>query len=245
MRQIQLQVMALFLAAAFVASSGLQAQEIKVPVADEVKAEVPALTKFHDVVYKIWHTAWPEKNAVMLRELEPEVVQLSADLFKAELPGILREKKTLWNENVDKLKIIVADYKTAAQGKDDQKMLNVAEQLHTQYEKLVRIIRPALKELDAFHAVLYPLYHYYMPEFNLEKIKGSVAELRTSMATLNKAVLPDRLKEKEKAFAAARSKLSESVKLLDSSLKSNDKKTINEKVDVLHSRYEELNKIFE
>lgn len=235
----------LFLVAALVASSGLLAQEKKTPMANETKAEVPALTKFHDVIYRIWHTAWPEKNAKMLSELEPEVDRLSADLFKAELPGILREKKILWNENIDKLKTIVEDYKAATQEKNDQKLLNVAEHLHMRYEKLVGIIRPALKELDAFHAVLYPLYHYYMPEFNFEKIRNSVADLKTTMEALNKAVLPDRLKEKEATFAVARSKLSESIKLLETALQSKDKKTINEKVDALHSRYEELNKIFE
>jgi len=245
MIQKQLRVATLFLIVTFIAFSGLPAQEKKMPVADETKAEVPALTKFHDVIYKIWHTAWPEKNAAMLRELEPEVDQLSADLIKAELPGILREKKALWNLNIGTMKAIVADYKAAAQGKDDQKLLSVAEQLHTQYEKLVRIIRPALKELDSFHAVLYPLYHYYMPEFNLEKIASSVTALTAAMESLNKAVLPARMKDKEAAFADARTRLSESLILLDASLSSKDKTIINEKVDALHSRYEALNKIFE
>ena len=27
------------------------------------KAEVPALSSFHEVIYVIWHEAWPEKDA--------------------------------------------------------------------------------------------------------------------------------------------------------------------------------------
>ncbi len=67
---------------------------------------------------------------------------------------------------------------------------------------LVRVIRPALKELDEFHAVLYMLYHYYMPGDSLEQMKSSAVALKEKMVVLNKAVLPERLKSKEPAFAA-------------------------------------------
>ena len=42
--------------------SVLRAQE----TSKEVSATVPALTEFHKVIYKIWHTAWPNKDYDML-----------------------------------------------------------------------------------------------------------------------------------------------------------------------------------
>ncbi|MEK6571475.1 MAG: hypothetical protein AABZ61_08905, partial [Bacteroidota bacterium] len=49
------------------------AQEKKEPQGAETKAEVAALTKFHSVIYKVWHTAWPEKDVNMLADLLPEI----------------------------------------------------------------------------------------------------------------------------------------------------------------------------
>ena len=36
-------------------------------------AGVPALDSFHEVIFKIWHEAWPKKNTAMLQQLLPEV----------------------------------------------------------------------------------------------------------------------------------------------------------------------------
>ena len=33
----------------------------------EVNSSVPELFEFHDVIYPIWHTAYPEKNYQMLK----------------------------------------------------------------------------------------------------------------------------------------------------------------------------------
>ncbi len=60
-------IASLILLPSFVLSQGT-----KQPTKDETKAEVPALDNFHDVIYKIWHTAWPEKDVKMLAELFPE-----------------------------------------------------------------------------------------------------------------------------------------------------------------------------
>jgi hypothetical protein len=211
----------------------------------EVKAEVPALTEFHSVIYKIWHTAWPNKDYAMLQELLPDVEKLAGNVAKAELPGILRDKKTVWDENIKKLQEIVVEYKTATEAKNNENLMQAAERLHSQYEKLVRTIRPVMKEIASFHESLYPLYHYYLPNYEIEKIKTSVAELKEKMDILNKAELPERWKEKEKKFTAARKKLSKSVDDLAKVVQTNDKKKIKNSINKMHSQYQVLEKVFD
>ena len=211
----------------------------------DATAKVTALESFHETIYKIWHDAWPKKDAAMLQKLLPDVEKGISEVAAAKLPGILREKKSVWDSNIKKLQAIGSDYKAAAAAKNDAALLDAAEKLHSQYEALVRVIRPALKEIDDFHSVLYKLYHYYMPEFNIGKIRSSAAELKQKMAALNAATLPERLKKKEAEFFAAREKLAKSVDAFDSSLGSNDQKKIKESVDSLHASYESLNAVFE
>ena len=38
----------------------------------EATAEVPALDSFHEVIFKIWHEAWPKKDAALLKQLAPD-----------------------------------------------------------------------------------------------------------------------------------------------------------------------------
>jgi hypothetical protein len=207
-------------------------------------ARVPALDSFHEVIAQIWHEAWPKKDAALLRKLSPEVEKGIETVAAAPLPGILREKKTVWEEGVKKLQTAGAEYKTAIAGKDDTRLLAAAEALHSRFEVLMRAIRPALKELDDFHAVLYMLYHYYLPKYDFEKIKSSSSELRQKMAALSAAQLPERLKHKEAEFQAARLQLSQSVDSLETALRTNQEKTIKAAIEAMHSNYQALDRVF-
>lgn len=220
-------------------------QEQKAPSATETKAEVPALTNFHAVISQLWHDAWPQKDHETLAKLLPDIEKHSAEIAAAKLPGILREKQNAWDENVKALQEIVGEYKTAVEKQKNSQLLDAAEKLHTQYERLVRVIRPALRELDDFHTVLYWLYHYHAPAYELEKIKTSVGELQVKMDALNKATLPGRLKNKEEAFVASREKLAASVAALAANLPSNDEKTIKAAIETMHSDYEALQRVFD
>jgi hypothetical protein len=211
----------------------------------DATADVPALSSFHEVIFKIWHEAWPKKDAAMLRQLLPEVEKGISQVVSAPLPGILREKKASWEAGVKKLQAVGLEYKTAAMGKDDPALLAAAEKLHSQFEGLMRTIRPALDELDEFHAVLYMLYHHYLPKYDIQNIRTSAAELKQKMAALNSAGLPERLKQKEPEFQAARTRLSASVDALEASLKANQEQKIKEAVNTLHSNYQALDRIFE
>ena len=211
----------------------------------EATASVPALDSFHEVIFKIWHEAWPKKDTATLRQLLPDVEKGISAVSSAPLPGILRDKKTAWDEGVRKLQAAGSEYKAAAAGSDDPKLLAAAEKLHSQFESLMRTIRPALKELDEFHAVLYMLYHHYLPKYDLQNIRASAAELKQKMAALNSAKLPERLKQKEPEFQSAKAKLSTSVDGLESAVQTNAEQKIKDAVNSVHSNYQALDRVFE
>ncbi len=225
----------------FVITVPLMAQE-----KHEVNSEVKELSEFHDVIYTIWHTAWPEKNIQMLKELLPDVEKAYAKVKDAKLPGILRDKKGKWDEGLKKFGASVDAYKDAA-GKDNgQALLDAAEKMHADYEGLVRVVKPVLKEVDAFHQELYMMYHYYSPNFELEKIKSSAAVLKAKMDAMMSAKLSKRLEPRQEKFDAARKGLMEAVVNLNEVVaKSTDKKTITDAVDGMHTKYADLEKVFD
>jgi len=225
----------------FVLAVPLMAQE-----KHEVNSEVKELSEFHDVIYKIWHTAWPEKNIQMLKELLPDVEKSYAKVKDAKLPGILRDKKGKWDEGLAKFGVSVGAYKDAA-GKDNgQALLDAAEKMHADYEGLVRVVKPVLKEVDAFHQELYVMYHYYSPNFELEKIKSSAVVLKSKMDAMMSAKLSKRLEPRQEKFDAARKGLMEAVVNLNEVVaKSTDKKVITDAVDGMHTKYADLEKVFD
>jgi len=223
----------------------LLSQEATKDRASETSATVPALNDFHTVIFNIWHTAWPNKDYDMLTALLPEIEQRITAVANAELPGILREKKVAWRNGVEKLQAIVKEYKVAVEAKQKQPLLDAAEKLHAQYEAIGRVIRVPLKELDDFHAVLYMVYHYYMPQDSLEEVKVSVGQLQEKMAALNKATLPSRFKGKEESFTVARDQLDKAVAELAAMVRSNEFGKIKAAVEATHTSYKALAKIFE
>ncbi len=233
--------------AIFFFQNNVLAQEKKNDVFDstETVMEVPALSDFHTVIYQVWHTAWPEKNYTMLKELFPEIESGSKKIAEVQLAGIFRDKEKIWKENVEKLIDIVSEYKTAMEYNDNAELLDYAEQLHSQYEKLVRIVRPVLKELSDFHETLYPLYHYYLPENNVEKIHSAVKILQEKMLALNNATLSERWKKKEADFIESRKELSDAVQMLADMFPSNDTAEIAERIETMHKKYQDVEKVFE
>jgi len=212
----------------------------------EVNSEVKELTEFHDVIYQIWHTGWPQKDIKLLISLTPDIEKGFDKIRNSELPGILRDKKSKWDDGLKKFKIIVEMYKVAAAKKDSVGILNAAEKLHSQFEALARIVRPVLKEVDAFHQELYVLYHYNMPEYDYTKIQKSAVVLKEKMKDLMKAQLSERMKAKKDTFEKCKAELNTTVdKLNEIVLKGNDKNAINTAVNAVHSKYQELEKVFD
>lgn len=212
----------------------------------EVNSEIKELTEFHDVIYQIWHTAWPEKDIKLLKSFVAQVEDGYEKIKKAELPGILRDKKSKWEDGVKKLGEFVELYKSTASKTDSVGLLNAAEKLHAQYEVLVRIIKPLSKEIDNFHQELYMIYHYYVPNYDYDKIKKSVTMLRARNESIFVSKIPERLKAKKEAFEKAKIELDNAVQeLFELVLNVNDKDKITKAVDVVHSKYQELEKVFD
>jgi hypothetical protein len=215
----------------------------------EITANVPALQEFHTVIFSLWHTAWPKNDTDMMTRLLPDIEKGAAAVSAAALPGILRDKKPAWDAGIQKLGEAVTAYRSAVEAQDNEKLLAAAEQLHARYEGLVRVIRPVLKEIDAFHTVLYMLYHYYWPENNMPRIRESMGALTEKMAALDTVVLPKRLEAKSQTFTAARTKLGNAVKALRELVAPEydvpTAEDLKAAVTRLHNGYLALEKVFE
>jgi hypothetical protein len=170
---------------------------------------------------------------------------LAKNLFEAKLPGILRDKKAKWDEGMEQLKKAVEDYNKAAAGKDDQALLDAAEDLHTKFEMMVRLIRPVLKEIEEFHKVLYVVYHKYLPNKEFDKIKAVCDDFILKAEAITKASLPKRLEGKSEEFSAAAKDLLEASKKLKTTSSTQDPSAVEKAVEYLHTKYQDLEKIFD
>jgi hypothetical protein len=235
----QLSFLAAALAMLFVA--GAAAQDMK----SETSSEIPALSAFHEVIYPIWHTAYPSKDYAALRGFIPQVDALAAKIFAVQLPAILHEKTAKWNEALAQFKASVETFDKSAAGKDDAALLNAAEALHAKYEGLVRAIRPVLPEMDVFHQALYVVYHKFAPEKQYDNIRGASADLLAKAEAVAKAQLPKSRESKAEAFKKAAADLVEAAKTLDAAGKNHDHEGMEKGVDVLHAKYQALEKLFE
>jgi len=215
------------------------------PCEEELRAEVPALDDYHGVIARLWHQAWPARDFDTLAALLPEIESGAESVRAAELPGILRDKAPAWNAGVEEMGRIVREYASAVADKNLQATLDAGESLHAQFERLVRIIRPALPEIDAFHQSLYQLYHYQLPAYDLDGIRSTAAEMKERMTSLNQAKLPARLESRKDAFESKRKALDEAVeKLAVVTQAGTDKDAVTGAVEQVHDRYVDLEAIF-
>lgn len=238
MRLVKFFILVLF----FIMQVGYAQEEID----HEVNTDVPELREFHKTIYTLWHKAWPEKDYEMLKSLIPDIEKGYQKIKDVELPGILRHKKDKWDNHVDKLKQNVEKYKTAVAKGENQQLLDAAENIHSQFEHLVRAIRPVLNEMEEFHKSLYILYHYHIPEYDYSKVKETVSGMMVKMEDLMKTELPQKLEDKKDKYEKAVNNLNESVKNLYEIVNNrNDEKAIKKAVNKMHSRYQALESIFD
>jgi len=214
------------------------------PKPEELKPSVPALDAMHDVIMPLWHDAWPNKDAKAMAELLPGIEQHVAAVAKATLPGILRDKQAAWLSQVTDLKATVAAYKAAVGARDNEALFKAAEKLHMQYEGLVKLVRPVLKEMEDFHATLYVLYHYQLNPLQLAKVSESAGALKLKMDALNKAALPARMAAKTEAFGAQRARLGKSVDDVAAAIAGGDETKVKAAIELMHAEYESLERIF-
>jgi hypothetical protein len=211
----------------------------------ETESTVPELIDFHEIIYPIWHTAFPAKDYTALRGFVADINARAAKINAAALPGILREKKLAWESGLAEFNLAVTAYGNAAAGSDDQALLDAAELLHARFEMLVRAIRPVAKEVDAYHKVLYVVYHKYLPEKKYAEINSVTADMVAKAEAVIQAVLSPRLAAKTKAFQAAAAKLLAETKALEAAGKAGIEKDIALLVEKVHGAYLDLQKVFD
>jgi hypothetical protein len=214
-------------------------------LAQETESAVPELAAFHEVIYPIWHTAYPAKDIAMLKSLVPQVNELAGKVFAAKLPGILRDKQARYDAGLAEFRKSVEAYNAAAKGTDDKALLDAAEVMHAKYEMLVRAIRPVLKEMDEFHKALYVVYHKDLPAKDWASVRAAAPDLKAKADAVTQAKLPARLEAKAEAFAKASGELAKAAGVLAGLGAKADGAAVEQAVLKLHARYQELEKIFD
>ena len=210
----------------------------------EINSSIPALSEFHEVIYPIWHTAYPNKDIAMLKEMVSEVNEGAEQIYSAQLPGILRDKNQDWDKGIENFRSSVEKYNDAMDGNDEE-MLNSAEQLHSNYEMLVRIIRPVTKEVDEFHKVLYMIYHHYWPNKNSEEFNSAVDDLVIRAEELNTCILPNWATDKTDVFKEQSQKLFNSTSnLKELNNHSAIDSDIDKAIESVHNDYMALEALF-
>ena len=213
--------------------------------ATELAAEVAELEAVHEIMAPMWHDAFPARDFAAIQEAVPQFEPLLGELDSAELPGILQDKQTTWDEGKVRLMESFGGLKTAAEAGDEDGMLAYAEAFHMNYEGLVRIIRPVLPELAAFHQLLYGLYHYYGPGYDLEKIEHSATEMAAAIPALQEAELPARLADHQAHFEMVVKTMGEAVGSLMATLDDPSRADIEAAIEAIHTAYQEAEGIFD
>jgi len=211
----------------------------------ETESAVPELDAMHGVIFPIWHIAYPKKDITALKGFVPEIDRLAAGVLAARLPGILRDKEVKWQAGLAEFRKSVDAYRRAAGGGDDSGLLAAAENLHGAYETLVRTIRPVLGEVDAFHKILYVVYHKDLPEKKFAAVETASRELTARAEAIQKANLPARLAGKSAAFQTASAELLEAARELEAVCRKGESSAVEGAVLALHTKYQSLEKVFD
>lgn len=235
-----MKIISTFISMAFCASVAIA------QLPDETNGRVPELDAFHKPIYELWHNAWPAKDIEKLKAIYPDVEKAWAALTAAKLPGILRDKQEKWSEKLGVLTQSVKEYKSAVEKDDKEAILKTTEDVHMNYEMMVRLVRPIVKELDVFHQSLYLLHHYYIPDNKVEQIRATADSLVQKMVALKGAALPKRLEAKTEQFKKAVKSLDESVNAFAEAVKAKKGKEELAKLEnTLHARYQVVEKVFD
>lgn len=212
----------------------------------EITSSVPELFDFHEVIYPIWHTAYPNKDYSLFKQLLPDVNAGVEKVNSAKLPGILRDKETEWKAGLEKLNKSTKDYNKACEENNEAGILTSAEELHSNFEMLVRIVKPVTKEVDEFHKVLYMIYHHYGPNKTTEELNKAIDDLYKRADELKNCTLPKWASDKKEDFTKAADELYIATKELKELKDSKaDDKQIDSGIDKVHTNYQKLEALFD
>jgi hypothetical protein len=213
----------------------------------EITSEVPELSDFHKIIYPMWHDAYPAKDYDALKGFVPQIKASVESINRAELPGILRDKEAEWKSGLDELNIAAQNYFNAANGNDNEALLAAAERLHSVYERMNRVIRPVIKEIDDFHQSLYIIYHKLYPDGKYDEIAGLTGDLMIKAEAIMKCPrerLKRMLGDNITKFDVSAKHLFNATIGLKEALNGDDPEKKNEAVESLHTAYQDLDAVF-
>jgi hypothetical protein len=213
----------------------------------EITSSVPELANFHEIIFPIWHTAYPAKDINALKGYVPQIKASMNAINKAVLPGILQDKENLWKNQLQQLNVAAENYYKAAGKNDDEAILAAAEELHHNFEMMNRVIRPGLKEIDDYHQILYIIYHKLYPNEKYDEIAGFMdilIERADAIRKYPREKLKKRLGDNTSKYDPAAIELYTATTTLKEVLKGNDIVKKSEAIQYMHSRYESLDALF-
>lgn len=214
-------------------------------VGAELQASVPALSALHEVVGPLWHDAWPNKDYALIRSSLPNLARGVEAVAAAKLPGILRDKAADWKAGVATLEKAVSDTGKSAAANDEKGMLDGVEAVHSAFEALVRVVKPPMKELDAYHQVLYTLYHKALPAGDVVAMREAAEELDFRCEALVAAPLPRRATGREQAVKDALAALCKSTAELRALPAETGREAMAAAVEKTHTAYQAAEAAFE
>ncbi len=211
----------------------------------EIQWSVPELFDFHEVIYQIWHEAYPSQDIDKLKSLVPDIKTNIDKINNAKLPGIVQDKREKWEEGLKKLNNSAEEYYRAAEVSDNNALLDAAEKLHADFEMMVRIIKPIMKEVDEYHKVLYVIYHKIIPYDKFSELEPLIDELIIRAEAIPNGKLSKRIEAKKEEFFSVVNELIEATKAVKDVLKTNNSEKIKSAVEVMHTKYQKLENLFD
>lgn len=215
------------------------------PVTEMKKPKVEGIDEFHEVLHLVWHSYLPDSDYQSIRETVPEFRKTLEILMKSDVPAFYQHVKDDFEKKRQNLALSIEHLDSVAQGGDDKELEKAVEGVHNAFVLMAYVLAPRIKEIEEFHLVLYPLWHYAMPSKDYPTIKAAIPSLESKMDALMKAQVPERLKDNETQFIEKREELRISVEELINVCRQDKDEKIIDKLTQMHERYRDLDEVFE
>lgn len=223
----------------------IQTKKEQTEVTEMKRPGVEGLKEFHEVLFPVWHEFLPNGDYESIRKSVPEFQKSKEILMKAELPLFYQHVKDDFEKKRENLALSIEKLDSVAQTKDDKKLEEAVENMHSAFEQMARVLAPRMKEMEQFHLVLYPLWHEAMPNKDYKAIKVAIPSLESKMDALMKAEIPEDFKDIEPPIIEKREALRKAVEDLANVCRKNKDKEIIDKLTQMHESYRALDEVFE
>jgi len=214
----------------------------------EISSSVPELANFHKIIFPLWHKAYPAKDTATIRSFVPAIKENMVKMNAAKLPGILREKEGLWKSELVKFNAVAESYYKACDEKNMDAMLLAAEKFHSAYEGMNRVVKPFVKEMDAYHKTLYVIYHKMLPENKFDEVAAVMDQLIAEADAVTKYPqdkLTRRLKDNTPKYYTISKELYDATVSVKEVLAGKNAEKSKAAIENMHKVYQKLESIFE